>query len=111
MPHDASLIASNMPLLTSSALLSTLYTHLNARTQLIPTLHAQLGLPQIVLEDDELQTLQIYNIPVESQMEVWRKQVDATWIGKCEGVDFGCALYSKALGTQTKVAGALNGQG
>lgn len=97
--------------ITLSAPLSTPYTHLNVRTSLIPTLHAQLGLAQIVLEDDELQTLQhTLTNAVESQMEVRRKEVDATWIGNCEGVDFGCALYSKALGTQTKVAGALNGQ-
>ncbi|KAG0695421.1 hypothetical protein DFH29DRAFT_880070 [Suillus ampliporus] len=44
---------------------------------------------------------------VESQIEVRRKQVD-DWIGKCEGVESGCARYSRALGTHAKVAGSLS---
>ncbi|KAG1761631.1 microtubule associated protein-domain-containing protein [Suillus occidentalis] len=93
--------------LTLSTLLSTLHTHLNAQTQLLPTLHVQLGLPQTALED-ELQTLQhTLTKAVESQIEVRRKQVD-DWIGKCEGVESGCARYSRALGTHAKVAGSLS---
>ncbi|KAG2152738.1 microtubule associated protein-domain-containing protein [Suillus clintonianus] len=93
--------------LTLSTLLSTLHTHLNAQTQLLPTLHLQLGLPQTALED-ELQTLQhTLTKAVESQIEVRRKQVD-DWIGKCEGVESGCARYSRALGTHAKVAGSLS---
>ncbi|KAG1841441.1 microtubule associated protein-domain-containing protein [Suillus subalutaceus] len=93
--------------LTLSTLLSTLHTHLNAQTQLLPTLHVQLGLPQTALED-ELQTLQhTLTKAVESQIEVRRKQVD-DWIVKCEGVESGCARYSRALGTHAKVAGSLS---
>ncbi|KIK40491.1 hypothetical protein CY34DRAFT_807174 [Suillus luteus UH-Slu-Lm8-n1] len=93
--------------LTLSTLLSTLHTHLNAQTQLLPTLHVQLGLPQTALED-ELQTLQhTLTKAVESQIEVRRKQVD-DWIGKCEGVESGCTRYSRALGTHAKVAGSLS---
>ncbi|KAG1745761.1 microtubule associated protein-domain-containing protein [Suillus lakei] len=93
--------------LTLSTLLSTLHTHLNAQTQLLPTLHAQLGLPQTALED-ELQTLQhTLTKAVESQIEVRRKQVDDL-VGKCEGVESGCARYSRALGTHAKVAGSLS---
>jgi len=92
--------------LTLSALLSTLHTHLNTQTQLLPTLHAQLGLPQTALED-ELQILQhTLTKAVESQIEVRRKQVE-DWIVKCEGVESGCARYSRALGTNAKVAGSL----
>jgi len=73
----------------------------------LPTLHGQLGLPQTALED-ELQTLQhTLTKAVESQIEVRRKQVD-DWIGKCEGVESGCARYSRALGTHAKVAGSLS---
>jgi hypothetical protein len=105
-----SLIVPNMSSsssLTLSTLLSTLHTHLNAQTQLLPTLHIQLGLPQTALED-ELQTLQhTLTKAVESQIEVRRKQVD-DWIVKCEGVESGCTRYSRALGTHAKVAGSLS---
>ncbi|OAX36392.1 hypothetical protein K503DRAFT_744433 [Rhizopogon vinicolor AM-OR11-026] len=92
--------------LTLSTLLSTLHTHLNAQTQFLPTLHAQLGLPQTALED-ELQILQhTLTKAVESQIEVRRKQVE-DWIVKCEGVESGCTRYLRALGTNAKVAGSL----
>jgi len=102
--HISNMSSSSLAL---STLLSTLHTHLNAQTQFLPTLHAQLGLPQTALED-ELQTLQhTLTKAVESQIEVRKKQVE-DWIGKCEGVESGCARYSRALGTNAKVAGSLS---
>ncbi|KAL4063770.1 microtubule associated protein-domain-containing protein [Scleroderma citrinum] len=93
--------------LALSTLLSALHTHLNAQTQLLPTLHAQLGLPATSLED-ELQTLQhTLTRAVESQIEVRMKQVEE-WEVKCKDVEIGCSRYSKALGTHAKVAGSLN---
>lgn len=93
--------------LTLSTLLSTLHTHLNAQTQLLPTLHAQLGLPPTALED-ELQELQhTLTRAVESQIDVRRKQVEE-WEGKCDEVEMGCSRYSRALGTNAKVAGSLS---
>ncbi|KIJ16234.1 hypothetical protein PAXINDRAFT_114030 [Paxillus involutus ATCC 200175] len=93
--------------LTLSTLLSTLHTHLNAQTQLLPQLHAQLGLPATALED-ELQELQhTLTRAVESQIDVRRKQVEE-WEIKCDEVEMGCSRYSRALGTNAKVAGSLS---
>ncbi|KAF9240057.1 microtubule associated protein-domain-containing protein [Melanogaster broomeanus] len=93
--------------LTLSTLLSTLHTHLNAQTQLLPQLHAQLGLTTNALED-ELQELQhTLTRAVESQIEVRRKQVEE-WETKCDEVEMGCLRYSTALGTNAKVAGSLS---
>ncbi|KAG8221510.1 microtubule associated protein-domain-containing protein [Butyriboletus roseoflavus] len=93
--------------LALSTLLSTLHTHLNAQTQLLPQLHSQLGLPATALED-ELQELQ-HNLTraVESQIDVRKKQVEE-WETKCEEVEIGCSRYAHALGTNAKVAGSLN---
>ncbi|KAF9223144.1 hypothetical protein BS17DRAFT_782435 [Gyrodon lividus] len=93
--------------LSLSTLLSTLHTHLNAQTQLLPQLHAQLGLPATALED-ELQELQhTLTRAVESQIDVRRKQVQE-WEIKCDEVEMGCSRYFKALGTNAKVAGSLS---
>ncbi|KAG9311435.1 microtubule associated protein-domain-containing protein [Chiua virens] len=93
--------------LALSTLLSTLHTHLNAQTQLLPQLHSQLGLPATALED-ELEQLQ-HNLTraVESQIDVRKKQVE-DWGTKCEAVESGCARYARALGTHAKVAGSLH---
>ena len=93
--------------LALSTLLSTLHTHLNAQTQLLPQLHSQLGLPATALED-ELQELQ-HNLTraVESQIDVRKKQVEE-WEAKCEEVESRCSRYARTLGTHAKVAGSLN---
>lgn len=93
--------------LALNSLLSTLHTHLNAQTQLLPQLHSQLGLPATALED-ELQELQLnLTRAVESQIDVRKKQVEE-WEVKCEEVEIGCSRYARALGTNAKVAGSLN---
>ncbi|KAF8554517.1 hypothetical protein OG21DRAFT_1508849 [Imleria badia] len=93
--------------LALSSLLSTLHTHLNAQTQLLPQLHSQLGLPATALED-ELDELQ-HNLTraVELQIDVRKKQVEE-WETKCEEVEIGCSRYARALGTNGKVAGSLS---
>lgn len=92
--------------LALSTLLSTLHTHLNAQTQLLPQFHARLGLPATALED-ELQALQHHlTRAVESQIDIRRQQVEE-WEEKCEAVENGCVRYARALGTHAKVAGSL----
>ncbi|EIW75642.1 hypothetical protein CONPUDRAFT_77281 [Coniophora puteana RWD-64-598 SS2] len=87
---------------TISTLLNTLHTHLNAQTQHLPTLHAQLGLPLTALED-ELNALQIsLTRTVEAQIEVRRQEV-RDWVAKCEDVERGCVRYVRALGTGVKI--------
>lgn len=100
-------LMASSPSLALNTLLSTLHTHLNAQTQLLPQLHSQLGLPASALED-ELEELQ-HNLTraVESQIDVRKKQVEE-WETKCGAVEIGCSRYACALGTNAKVAGSLN---
>ncbi|KAJ7596024.1 microtubule associated protein [Mycena floridula] len=98
---------SSSSLLTS--LLNTLHSHLQSQTQLLPTLHAQLGLPATALED-ELEVLkQKLMQSVESQIDSRRKEVDA-WMEKCELVEVDCVRYSKALGGNVKATGTTVGE-
>lgn len=92
-----------------TTLLNSLHSHLQTQTQLLPTLHAQLGLPPTALED-ELKTLQEQLIQgVERQIDLRRKQVDE-WMGKCEEVESICMRYTKALGGNTKATGSSLGE-
>lgn len=92
-----------------TALLNSLHTHLQTQTQLLPTLHAQLGLPPSALEDElkdlEKQLMQ----SVENQIEQRQKEVDH-WSEKCDIVEAECLRYSKSLGGNTKVAGSSVGE-
>ena len=95
--------------LTLTSLLNSLHTHLREQTELLPTLHAQLGLPATALED-ELHTIQQHLMQsVEAQIDVRRKQVDE-WMDKCSGVEDVCVRYGRALGGNVKVAGASIGE-
>ncbi|KAL0060668.1 Microtubule bundling protein [Marasmius tenuissimus] len=94
-------------LLTS--LLDSLHSHLQTQTQLLPTLHGQLGLPATALED-ELQTLQRNLMhSVESQIELRKKEVDG-WMQKCDIVEAECLRYSRALGGNIKATGSSVGE-
>ncbi|THU93332.1 hypothetical protein K435DRAFT_670441 [Dendrothele bispora CBS 962.96] len=90
-------------------LLNTLHSHLQTQTQLLPTLHAQLGLPPTALED-ELKSLQ-QNLmqSVEAQVESRQKEVEK-WIKKCDLVEVECIKYSKALGGNIKATGTSVGE-
>ncbi|KAG6890335.1 hypothetical protein C0992_002318 [Termitomyces sp. T32_za158] len=92
-----------------TALLNSLHTHLQIQTQLLPTLHAQLGLPPSALEEElkdlEKQLMQ----SVERQIEQRQKEVDH-WSEKCEIVEAECLRYSKALGGNIKPTGSSVGE-
>lgn len=104
-----STMATNPPSLTLTSLLNSLHTHLQSQTQLLPTLHAQLGLPQTALED-ELQTLKEKLMhSVESQIDIRRKEVEA-WMQKCDSVEVECIQYAKALGGNVKATGNSVGE-
>jgi protein regulator of cytokinesis 1 len=98
---------SSSSLLT--ALLNNLHTHLQTQTQLLPTLHAQLGLPPTALED-ELKKLQNTLMEgVEIQIESRRREVEK-WLEKCDGVEVECLKYAKALGGNIKATGSSVGE-
>ncbi|KAL4247812.1 MAP65/ASE1 family protein [Abortiporus biennis] len=94
---------------TITSLLNSLHTHLQSQTQLLPTLHAQLGLPPTALTD-ELSTLQQQLAQcIESQIDTRRKQVDE-WMQKCADVEEECIRYTKALGGHMKSTGSSVGE-
>ncbi|KAK0199795.1 microtubule associated protein [Desarmillaria ectypa] len=96
-----------LPLLTS--LLNSLHSHLQAQTQLLPTLHAQLGLPPTALEEELLLIQENLMKSVESQIESRRKEVEM-WTEKCEAVEENCSCYIKALGGNIKSTGSSIGE-
>lgn len=95
--------------MTLTSLLNSLHSHLQSQTQLLPTLHLQLGLPPSALED-ELKDLQEQLIQgVERQIDLRRKEVDE-WMSKCDGVETVCLRYTKALGGNIKSTGITLGE-
>ncbi|KAF5339848.1 hypothetical protein D9611_009161 [Ephemerocybe angulata] len=107
--ETAILTTATTTAMTLTSLLNSLHTHLQTQTQLLPTLHAQLGLPATALED-ELKVLQDQLIEgVERQIDLRRKQVDE-WMEKCEGVESVCISYTKALGGNVKATGSSLGE-
>lgn len=94
---------------TITSLLNSLQSHLQSQTQLLPTLHHQLGLPPTALAD-ELSTLQKQLTEcVESQIQVRRKQVDE-WMCRCDAVESRCVRYGEALGGHAKATGSSVGE-
>ncbi|KAF8273523.1 microtubule associated protein-domain-containing protein [Lactarius quietus] len=78
---------SSQPTITS--LLNSLHTHLQTQTQLLPTLHAQLGLPPTALADELASLQKALTRCVEDQISSRRKQSE-------------CHSYSVALGSSAK---------
>lgn len=94
---------------TLTSLLNSLHTHLQSQTQLLPTLHAQLGLPPSALED-ELKALQQQLVQsVELQIGRRRKEVEE-WNEKCNEIENQCVRYTKALGGNIKATGSSLGE-
>ena len=97
------------PITSITSLLNALHSHLQSQTQLLPTLHNQLGLPQTALADDLTALQKQLAECVESQIDHRRKQVDE-WMGRCDSVERECLRYSKALGSHAKATGSSLGE-
>ncbi len=94
---------------TITSLLNSLQSHLQSQTQLLPTLHTQLGLPPTALADD-LSTLQRQLTEcVESQVRARQAQVDE-WMERCDEVQNACVRYGRALGGHVKATGSCVGE-
>ncbi|KAI0087221.1 microtubule associated protein-domain-containing protein [Irpex rosettiformis] len=94
---------------TITSLLNSLQSHLQSQTQLLPTLHTQLGLPPTALADD-LSTLERQLTEcVESQVSARKQQVDE-WMGRCDEMESNCIRYGKALGNHVKATGSSVGE-
>ncbi|KAJ8475251.1 hypothetical protein ONZ51_g6669 [Trametes cubensis] len=94
---------------TITSLLNSLHTHLQSQTQLLPTLHAQLGLPPTALHDELSALQQQLTQCIESQIDLRRKQVDE-WMDKCAQIEDECLRYGKALGGHLKSSGLSVGE-
>ncbi|KAI0055291.1 hypothetical protein BV25DRAFT_1895369 [Artomyces pyxidatus] len=95
--------------LSITSLLNSLHTHLQSQTQLLPTLHAQLGLPPTALAD-ELSTLQNKLTQcIEDQIDGRRKQVHG-WVARCEEVEEECHRYGVALGSSVNLGAGTVGE-
>jgi hypothetical protein len=92
-----------------TSLLASLHIELQAQTQLLPTLHAQLGLPPSALEDD-LGALQKQLIQsVEDQVKSRRDEVEG-WMDRCNTLEEDCLRYCNALGGHIKATGSTVGE-
>jgi len=87
-----------------TSLLNSLHSHLQSQTQLLPRLHAQLGLPPSALEDELTNLERLLRQSVDASIDSRRKEV-AEWIDKCECVEAECIRYAKALGGNVKATG------
>ncbi|PIL27511.1 hypothetical protein GSI_10662 [Ganoderma sinense ZZ0214-1] len=94
---------------TITSLLNSLHTHLQSQTQLLPTLHAQLGLPPTALHDELSALQQQLTQCIEGQIDLRRKQVDE-WMEKCSTVEEDSLRYGKALGSHLKSSGPSVGE-
>ena len=94
---------------TITSLLNSLHTHLQSQTQLLPTLHAQLGLPPTALHDELSALQQQLTQCIEGQIDLRRKQVDE-WMEKCSRVEEDCLRYGNALGSHLKSSGPSVGE-
>lgn len=90
---------SSQPTITS--LLNSLHTHLQTQTQLLPTLHAQLGLPPTALADELSSLHNALTRCIEDQISSRRKQVHELE-ERCENLESECHRYSAALGPSAK---------
>ena len=92
-----------------TSLLNSLHTHLQSQTHLLPTLHAQLGLPASALEDD-LRSLQKELLSsVEAQVDRRKKEVEH-WMELCAEIENQSVRYMKALGGNIKATGTSIGE-
>ena len=101
MLHDPQEDMTLQPQPTITSLLNSLHTHLQTQTQLLPTLHAQLGLPPTALADELSSLQQALTRCVEDQISSRRKQVHELE-ERCENLESECYSYSVALGPSAK---------
>jgi Ase1/PRC1/MAP65 family protein len=105
--RDATLSAAMAT--TVESLLSSLQSHLNSQTPLIPVLHAQLGLPSTALTDDLSELHAALVDCVDRKIDERRKAV-SEWMEKCDFLECECVKLSRALGSHAKVVATSVGE-
>ncbi|EJD45473.1 hypothetical protein AURDEDRAFT_184724 [Auricularia subglabra TFB-10046 SS5] len=92
-----------------STLLLSLQTHMTNQISLLPTLHAQLGLPASALSD-ELEALRRALVQaVEKQVDGRKDEVER-WMARCAGIEEDCAKLARALGGHGRAVGVSVGE-
>jgi hypothetical protein len=97
------------PSTSITSLLNSLHSHLQAQTTLLPTLHAQLGLPATALADELAALQRALTQAVEDQIEGRRREVEV-WMARCDEAEEECANYGAVLGGNVKGAGVTVGE-
>lgn len=82
-------------------LLESLVDHLQAQADLLPSLHAQLGLPPSALAADLERLRAVLAETVEAQIQQRHSEV-TEWIVRCEKVERDCSVLLKCLGGSFK---------
>lgn len=95
--------------LTPESLVSALLPHISKQTLLLPTLHAQLGLPPSALESDLSALREALLQTVETCVSNRQKEIDA-WEEKCEIVERRCRRLETALGRRASSLGGVKKQ-
>jgi hypothetical protein len=88
---------SRRPSLALNSLLTALQTHLQAQTQLLPDLHARLGLPPSALED-ELAALEERLAACVAGPVAARAQEVTEWTARCAAAEAAARRHAAALG-------------
>lgn len=94
---------------TVESLLSSLQAHLTSQTPIIPSLHAQLGLPPTALTEDLAELHATLVDCVDKKIEERKRQV-SEWMEKCVALENESLGFTKALGSHVKVIAGSVGE-
>ena len=84
-------------------LLDSLVDHLQSQADLLPSLHAQLGLPPHALAADLDRLRTLLAETVEAQIQQRHSEVNQ-WLERCEKVERDCSMLAKCLGASAKTS-------
>jgi Ase1/PRC1/MAP65 family protein len=101
--------SSSRKSLTPESLVSVLVPHISQQTLLLPTLHAQLGLPPSALESDLTALREALLKTVEDCVNNRKKEI-TQWEAKCEGVEARCRRLENAMGRRAASLAELKKQ-
>ncbi|PVF98682.1 hypothetical protein CPB86DRAFT_814523 [Serendipita vermifera] len=101
--------SSSRKSLTPESLVSVLVPHISQQTLLLPTLHAQLGLPPSALESDLADLREALLKTVEDCVSNRKKEI-TQWEAKCEGVEARCRRLENAMGRRAASLAELKKQ-
>lgn len=90
--------------ITPESVVQDLLPHLTLQTTLLPTVHAQLGLPSSALEQD-LRTLRDALFKTIEDCVRARQQEVQEWADRCSGLEETCMQLANTIGANAKAVG------